>query len=176
MQTLQTNRLTLRIFEAEDLEAVFAIMQQADVGTSCATIGKNPSKAISQAWIDKAIKEFQAEEAYIYAIVLNQQVIGSIGLHLKLPEKTTAEIGYWLDNNAWGKGFALEACKAITEDLLPQLKSIHTLIATTAKDNQRSGKLLLQLGLEPVGETLVTTIEGIERPSLLYEKRLGSLN
>jgi len=172
MQTIKTSRLTLRIFEPSDITAVYRIMQQPEVGDICATIGKNPSKAIAQAWIDKAIREYQTEEAFIYAILLEGQVVGSIGLHLELPQKTTAEIGYWLDTAAWGKGLALEACTAIIEDLLPTRQTIQKLIATTDKANNRSGNLLLKLGFKLTGETIVNTIEGVERPSFLYEKPL----
>jgi RimJ/RimL family protein N-acetyltransferase len=175
MRNLKTSRLVLRVFEPTDLPAIYRMMQQPEVGGICATIGRCPTEATAQAWIQKARDEFLTQEAFIYAIVFEKNVIGSMGVHLQLPEKTTAEIGYWLDVNEWGKGFALEACTAIIEQVLPTLPNIKRLIATTDKTNDRSGALLRKLSFTLTEETcLVKTVDGHERASFLYERRFGS--
>jgi ribosomal-protein-alanine N-acetyltransferase len=48
--------------------------------------------------------EDQGEPTLTFAIVLDGEPVGAVGL-----ERFGAEIGYWLSETRWGKGFATEA-------------------------------------------------------------------
>ncbi|MFS2187702.1 GNAT family N-acetyltransferase [Mucilaginibacter sp. Mucisp84] len=50
-----------------------------------------------------------------FAIVVNGEACGGIGVELFTDEsRITAEIGYWLGEEHWGKGLATEAVKLVT--------------------------------------------------------------
>lgn len=52
----------------------------------------------------------------IFAIILDEKPIGSIGLHLQTDIlRKNAEIGYWIGEPYWGKGIASNAIKQIIE-------------------------------------------------------------
>jgi RimJ/RimL family protein N-acetyltransferase len=54
--------------------------------------------------------EAQGEPTLHFAIVLDREAIGSVGLERFADvERRVAEIGYWLSETHWGKGIATEA-------------------------------------------------------------------
>lgn len=53
---------------------------------------------------------------HIFAIVLNEEAIGGIGVHpLKDIQAKNAELGYWLAEDYWGKGIMTIAISQILE-------------------------------------------------------------
>jgi ribosomal-protein-alanine N-acetyltransferase len=65
-----------------------------------------PSDA--EEWIRSV--EDQGEPTLSFAIVLDAEPVGAVGLErFSDVERRVAEIGYWLSETHWGKGFATEA-------------------------------------------------------------------
>ena len=63
-------------------------------------------------WIEAATA--QLPETH-FAITINDEVIGGIGLELKDGNfRRTAEIGYWLGEDFWGRGIVTDAVRALT--------------------------------------------------------------
>jgi ribosomal-protein-alanine N-acetyltransferase len=51
-----------------------------------------------------------------FAIAVDGAAVGAVGLHLKRDiRRRSAEIGYWLGEELWGRGIATEAVRAVTE-------------------------------------------------------------
>ncbi|PWC07245.1 N-acetyltransferase [Mycetocola zhujimingii] len=73
-----------------------------------------------------------------------------------------AELGYWLDYEAEGKGIAFLACSALVEHLTEQ--GMRRVEIRTAASNERSCRLAERLGFEREGV--------VERALVLGEKRL----
>lgn len=48
-----------------------------------------------------------------FVVILNQKVVGRIGLHHLDLQNKNASIGYWLIKNAEGKGFITNSCKEL---------------------------------------------------------------
>ncbi len=54
--------------------------------------------------------------ASVFAIIVDEQPVGSIGLHMQADIlRKNYEIGYWLGEEHWGKGIAVEAVRQICE-------------------------------------------------------------
>jgi RimJ/RimL family protein N-acetyltransferase len=64
-------------------------------------------------WINLAQNQPQLTN---FAIIINDEACGGIGIELMNGEsRVTAEIGYWLGEEHWGKGLMPEAVKLITK-------------------------------------------------------------
>lgn len=60
--------------------------------------------------------EFAGNNDSIFAIAINNEVVGSIGLNIGEDiERLSAEVGYWLGEDYWGKGIVSSALKGIVE-------------------------------------------------------------
>jgi RimJ/RimL family protein N-acetyltransferase len=95
------------------------------------------------------------------------RLIGGTGLSDRDGE---AELGYWLARDAWGQGYATEACRAVVNMArhsarLPRLVSGHFI------DNPASGNVLVKLGFRPTGEIepRESVARGVAVPCRLYE-------
>lgn len=107
---LETERLILRPWKAEDAESLYKYASDDRVGPIA---GWNTHKSVEES--RQIIKDILSAEG-IYAVVLKEtnEPIGSIGLmtgkksNFDLPENE-AEIGYWIGVPYWGQGLIPEA-------------------------------------------------------------------
>lgn len=114
--TLNTQRLLLRPWQESDLDTLYELAKDPQVGPDC---GWNPhqDKQESQDVLTKLLMN-----DYNYAIVLKEtgEVVGDISLmpfgtgsHAK--NEKEKEIGFWLGRPYWGKGYMPEACLRLLE-------------------------------------------------------------
>jgi RimJ/RimL family protein N-acetyltransferase len=86
------------------------------------------------------------------------ELVGGIGLH-KDPEADpedeggAPELGYWIAEAHWGKGYATEAARAVLDLARGSLK-LQTIKAAYFKDNPASGAVLRKLGFKPTGRVV----------------------
>ena len=83
---------------------------------------------------------------HIFAIDLKGEPIGGIGLHPKQDiERMNAELGYWIAESYWGKGYMTEAIQKIIPigfSIFP----IHRIYARPFGSNKASQKVLEKCG------------------------------
>ncbi|GAB4282855.1 MAG: GNAT family N-acetyltransferase [Candidatus Rifleibacteriota bacterium] len=94
---------------------------------------------------------FKTGESYNFSILLNNKVIGAIGV---LPERNrpyNAEIGYFLDKDQHGKGYALQAVRLAETYVLKHLPVIHRLYAVIVVENLPSIRVVEKAGYEKEG-------------------------
>ncbi len=77
------------------------------------------------------------------------ELIGSVRLHINPAEKT-CELGYWIAEPHWGKGYATEAAAFLVEHAFAVLKFLE-IIADYNTDNPASGRVLQRLGFSEIG-------------------------
>ena len=119
------------------------------------------SRADAEALIDRMQRERQAGESlgWVVADGTTERMIGSIGLYRLKPEHDTAEVGYQLHPDHWGRGYMAEALEAVTRHALGPL-GFHRIEAITDPRNAGSRRLLERCGYE---------LEGITRESYVWE-------
>lgn len=109
METFETERLIIRPWTMNDAEAMYNYAKSDVVGPMA---GWKPHTSIEET---KAILELLVKEGEAWALVSkeNNKIIGSIGLHHeeRLQTKSEYEIGYVLEEQSWGQGIIVEACK-----------------------------------------------------------------
>ena len=80
------------------------------------------------------------------AIVLNQDVVGAVGIALKEDiSRKNAEIGYWVGEPYWGKGIATEAVRRMVEYTFENY-DVTRIYASTFDFNTASRKVLQKAG------------------------------
>lgn len=83
------------------------------------------------------------------AIEMDSEVVGDVGIHLDDGVRV-AKVGYTLREDMQGKGIAREAVRAIVDRLFGNL-GVHRIEAEAARENERSIRLLLDLGFTHEG-------------------------
>jgi RimJ/RimL family protein N-acetyltransferase len=89
---------------------------------------------------------------YQLAVVLAEtgQLIGSCGIRQRAVDACEANIGYELDPEFWGQGYATEAARAIVEFGFSYL-GLHRIWSWCIADNVGSAAVLKKLGMRQEG-------------------------
>lgn len=77
----------------------------------------------------------------------DNRVIGNCGIRCHLDDPTEAELGYELNPNHWGQGFATEAAGAMVEFAFRQL-GLQRVTSWCIADNTASARVLERLGFQ----------------------------
>jgi ribosomal-protein-alanine N-acetyltransferase len=81
------------------------------------------------------------------AIEVNGRVAGGIGYVLKTDvERISAEVGYWLGHEYWGRGIATTAVRLLTRHAFEQRPELRRLYATPFANNLGSARVLEKAG------------------------------
>ncbi|MFK0017054.1 GNAT family N-acetyltransferase [Streptomyces sp. NPDC091027] len=110
---IRTERLTLRESEARDRAAFIELFASAEVGRYVG--GARPRDGL-----ERAVPEIPARRPGVFVVELGGEMIGMVTLdpraaerpgHIR-PEAAETELGYMFLPQAWGHGYAAEACTA----------------------------------------------------------------
>jgi RimJ/RimL family protein N-acetyltransferase len=145
--TLTTNRLTLRGWRDDDLDAYAEITADAEV---MRFMGDVLDRA--QTWREIALfAGHWAVRGYgLWAVERDGALIGRVGLWR--PEGWPGlEVGWLLARDAWGHGYATEAARASMEYAWSELGA-DRLISLIAAENVASQRVAERLGMRSQGE------------------------
>jgi [ribosomal protein S5]-alanine N-acetyltransferase len=106
------------------------------------------------------------------AITVNHTVVGGIGW---IPgtdiHRITAELGYWLGVDFWGRGIATDAVRTLTPALFAAHPILHRLFAVVSDNNPASVRVLEQGGFTREGTLRQNAIkDGVVGDSILYAR------
>jgi RimJ/RimL family protein N-acetyltransferase len=149
---LQTPRLTLRPSDVADADRAFEIQSNWSITRNLRMARFPPDRADIAAWFARHAREWEAGTAYRFAILHDDRMVGLIDIDEIAHNE--GDLGYWLDEPAWGKGFAFEAGQAIVRFAFEQIGLI-ALNSGHAADNPASGRVLAKLGFCYTGDTTV---------------------
>ena len=94
-----------------------------------------------------------------YCIEVDGKAVGSIGLLLHSDvERVSAEIGYWLSEEYWGKGIVTEALKAVTQHAVTSFE-LTRVYAVPYATNEASHRVLEKAGYEREGRLRANVIK-----------------
>ncbi|MDD2962208.1 MAG: GNAT family N-acetyltransferase [Muribaculaceae bacterium] len=159
---INTERLTLRHITEDDTTAIFDYCKNENVGPNA---GWKPHENIEETRV--VMKEMFLNNSMTYGIVLNetQQLIGTIGFVLDehVENGDIYMLGYSLNEDFWGCGYATEAAKALLDFGFKHLK-LNIITAYCYSFNKRSQRVLQKCGF--VYQKLLPKVE------LRYDGRL----
>lgn len=143
---LKTQNLLLRPWRESDAECLYHFAKNPNVGPIA---GWPPHKSVDDSLnIIKTV--FSKRETY--AIVKNDIPIGCVGL-LFHPDTNhwwgegACELGYWIAEEFWGNGYAVEASKAIIKRAFDDL-NVTQIYASYRIENSQSKRVLEKLGFK----------------------------
>ncbi|WNI20825.1 GNAT family N-acetyltransferase [Streptomyces sp. ITFR-16] len=142
---IKTERLVLRESEARDRALVIELNASAEVGTYLG--GPQP-----RAELERAVPEVPGRRPGFFVVELGGAAIGTIQLDPHGPDRPTGrleagktELGYLFLPEAWGRGYATEACAAALDWFAGALPG-EPVVLYTQTANVRSMRLAARLG------------------------------
>ena len=145
---LKTERLILREFIIDDWTAVLAYQSDPLYLRYYHWSDRTPGNVM--AFVNMFL-EWQRERPrtkFQLAVVPkdNKQLIGNCGIRINNVELREANIGYELNSQFWGKGYATEAALTILRFGFEEL-GMHRIFANTLAANKGSARVLEKLGM-----------------------------
>ncbi len=148
---LETERLLLRHFTAQDIEFVFRHFSDPRVAEFLLDEPPVADRAQAQAIIDFYLEQDgKSYNRWLIERKADHQPIGTCGFHKWARSQQRAEIGYDLSPAAWGQGYMSEAVRcALVHGFGPM--GLHRVEALVAHGNERSVRLLKRFGFQQEG-------------------------
>lgn len=132
----ETERLILRRYQQEDLQDLFEYLSDREV------VEYEPYKPMT---LEEAKKDLEwrmgTDEILAVELRDSRKMIGNV--YLGKREFNALELGYAFNRNYWGRGYAVESCKALIQQAFSN--GIHRVYAECDPRNTRSWKLLERL-------------------------------
>lgn len=170
MEVVRTERLVLRDFKETDWEAIHAYASDPEV-VRYMDWGPNTEEETKN-FIQRAIahQKEQPRRTYTLAIVLksDSRLIWGCGIEVSNPDNRQGWIGYCLNRNFWGQGYATETAKSLLEFGFNHL-NLHRVFATCAPAKIASSQVLEKIGMQREGHLREHKwTKGKWRDSLVY--------
>ncbi len=147
MDILVTRRLTLRPPLEVDAEAITAGLQNPNVTRMLTRVPSPYYEGDALAWIKQNGSRSDAAFFSIY----REKFLGAVSI---VPAEDGAmDLGYWLDQSAWGQGFMSEAARAVTSHAFRKF-GLDEITSGAYEDNRASMAVLIKLGFEPTGDAI----------------------
>ena len=156
---IDTARLTLRAWRADDLPDLKSVLQDAEV----------------MRFSDDGVLDLPAQEAWLHRAMQtsghlaiearhDRCVLGYVSLHAASDRLAPGdgELGFRLRRSAWGQGFATEACRGL---IASRAASFTRIVALVDPGNERSIAVVKRLGLAHAGQIMLA---GYDYPDHLY--------
>ena len=147
---INTERLTLKKIEKKDLKILINHLNNWNVVQWLVNVPYPYTFNDAEKWLDKSSKEELALNIY-----LNNNLIGGITIDKRTSNKKPV-LGYWLGEQHWGRGYAIEACNSLISYFFLN-HSENKLYASHMFQNEKSKKILLSLGFNKVSTCLLYT-------------------
>lgn len=157
---MQTN-ITIRPATLDDLETLFHF--QADEEAAHIAAFVNEHYKDKEAYIAKWTKLITEGKVYVYAIIADEQIAGTVGAWQMVDEW---QITYWIDKAQWGKGIATAAAQQFLE-----VFTTRPIYGRVAFDNAGSIKVLVKNGFERTGTDMYHShARGREIEEIIYKR------
>lgn len=147
---LATRRLLLRSFKFSDAEDVRNLAGNFNVSKTTLNIAHPYELGMAEKWIGSHSKKWSACTDVFYAITLSdtKELIGAISVVGM--DGVKGELGYWIGEPHWNRGYCTEAAKALLGFSFESL-GLSRIVAEHLSSNPASGRVLRNAGMKYVG-------------------------
>lgn len=148
---IETERLILSELKAADVPLITHYADNKKIADNTLNLPHPYFEEDAVFWINMANTGIRSGTHHIFAIRLkNGEFIGGTGLTIEQTHKR-AEIGYWIAEPFWNKGYATEAARALIQYGFEQLK-LHKITCSHFAHNPASGRVIEKSGFTKEGE------------------------
>lgn len=149
---LRTERLLLRDFVESDWEAVFAYQKSPLYLRYYEWTERTPDavRAFIHMFLDHQKQDPRIKFQFAVTLKSTGQLIGNCGVRRNSAEAFEGDMGYELDPDHWGRGYATEAARAVLRFGFSNM-GLHRIYAACVADNTGSAHVLEKLGMQQEG-------------------------
>lgn len=149
MDILVTKRLTLRPPLEVDADDIADFISNWNVSRMLARVPHPYFRADAMEWIERISKNVDAGEDLVFTMH-RERLIGAVSIE---GLSGTPELGYWLAEPFWGKGFATEGAAALIRHAF-STRAIERIESAVFKENNASFNVQEKLGFKLAGNGL----------------------
>ena len=157
---LTTPRLTLRRMLVADTDDMYEYACRQDV-TKYLTWRPHPDRDYTREYLQYLGSRYAAGMFYDWAVIYEPdcKMVGTCGFTSFNCSSDSAEVGYVLNPEYWGKGIATEALSRVLEFGFENM-GLHRIEARFIQENERSRRVMEKVGM---------TFEGVMREGMLIK-------
>lgn len=150
--TLETERLILRRFSANDAEAAFKNWTSSDTVTKYLRWGTHRDISETQGYISYLLENYAKPQGYEWVIELKElgEPIGSMGVVALNEQAQSVEIGYCIGEKWWHCGYTSEALAAVIKFFFEEV-GVNRVYSEHDPRNPNSGKVMEKCGMKYEG-------------------------
>jgi [ribosomal protein S5]-alanine N-acetyltransferase len=148
-EPIATERLILRPLEARDRARLIKLANNWKVSKNLGTMPYPYSEAAADEWLGKQAGLWAGGKTVALAVTIEDELIGGIGVGVR--DSADWELGYWLGEPYWNRGYASEAATALRDYAFAGLK-LDRVVAGHFAENHASGRILTKLGFRYTSE------------------------
>jgi RimJ/RimL family protein N-acetyltransferase len=169
---LETERLTLREPQLDDVDDVLELIEDDDVMRWIH--GEAGDRDLALEFVQRWIARWERDDVGVFCVLVDGHVIGRVGLLVwdtrtwktstyELAGKNAQpELGWAFAQRFWGHGYATEAARAVREWAYAE-RDVEQLVSLIAPDNVRSIRVA-----EKLGATRTELIETSHSPAYVW--------
>jgi ribosomal-protein-serine acetyltransferase len=164
------DRLELRLYEQYHAEEVYRVTEanRAHISTWLPWVDDVKSIDDTRAFITRSLEQFGRSDGFSCGIWEDNVYVGGLGFIRIVQINKQTEIGYWLAENAQGRGIMTMACRALIDHAFDTLK-LNKVEIRCAAGNHRSRAVPKRLGFVEEGTLRqIIPIRGTYHDSVVY--------
>lgn len=144
---IKTDRLILGKLSFNDIPKIIEYAGNKKIAETTLNIPHPYEKKDAIFWINNAKIGFEKKTLFTFGIKIKHinEFAGGIGLNIN-KRFNLAELGYWIAEQFWNKGYATEALEAILKFGFNEL-SLNVICAYHLVENPASGKVMIKNGM-----------------------------
>ena len=166
MPRLESERLKFRAIKRSDIDDIYEYSKNPKT-SEYLLWSPHSSVYATQEFIDIILSKYKSGEYNDWAIVLknSNKMIGTCGFTRIDEENKVVEIGYVLNPDFWGKGYATEAVKTILDFAFNEL-NVNRIEARFIFGNDASLSVMKKVGM---------TFEGYQRDAIVSKGKFKTI-
>lgn len=161
-QTLRTDRLVLRRYTMDDVDAMYENWAKDTEVTAYLFWDAHPDTDVTREVLGTWVPQYAEAGYYNWGIEMDGVLIGNIAVVDCSDRNEWAEIGYVIGKAYWGRGIMTEALEAVLRYLFETV-AVHRICLKHDVENVGSGRVMIKNGL---------VREGVQRKA--HRRRDGS--
>ena len=167
LPVLESERIILTELKSADIPQITSYADNENISAYTLNLPSPYTEKDAVYWINLANQGLKNATHYIFGIRVKPQIefIGGIGLTVEQRFKR-AEIGYWIAEPFWNKGYATEATELIVKFGFETLR-LNKLTSSHLDKNPASGKVMIKNEMIKEGELKEHILKGSTYHSLI---------